>query len=317
VANNLTLIVGYPASGKSTLVKNMFADRVHINRDAVGGDVKDLVPRIREHLVKDKGVVTDNLFATRASRKPFIDLAKELNVPCQCVLLDTTIEDAQVNVVCRLIKHFGHFPTDEEIKKAKHPNVFPPAVLYKYRKEYEAPKMDEGFDRVEQFAFKRLPWTGTNKALLLDFDGTLRDCPSGNKFPIDPKDIRIKPRVVEVLTKFKAAGFLLLGVSNQSGIAKGDLTQERAEECFKATCKKIGHDIDTLFCPHRVPPVSCYCRKPGVGMPVSHIIKHKLDPAKCIFVGDMTTDKTCAARVGMQYMDANQFFANLHGRFLG
>lgn len=308
---NLTLIAGYPASGKSTLVKDRFGDHTHVNRDthAAAGNVADLLPIVKGHLAAGRSVVSDNLFATRESRKPFIDLATSLNVPCRVVVLDTDIEDAQVNVVCRLIKHFGHFPTDEEIKKAKHPNVFPPAVLYKYRKEYQDPKMDEGLDRIERVPFKRLPWPGTGSALIVDFDGTLRECPSGAKFPTTVHDIHIKPKVVEVLRKFKNAKWPILGASNQSGIAKGDLTAQRAEECFAETCKKMGIDIETLYCPHRVPPISCYCRKPGVALLVQHIVKHKLDPAKCVFVGDMTTDKTCAGRVGMQYMHADEFFA--------
>ncbi len=312
----LTLIAGYPASGKSTLINNEFDGAVHVNRDAVGGSVKDLIPIIRGHLEKGKSVVTDNLFATRESRHDFVDLARDLKIPCYCVILDTSIEDAQVNAVCRLVKHFGHFPTDAEMKTAKHPNIFPPAVLFKYRKEYQEPKMTEGFANIERIPFKRLPWPGTEKALLLDFDGTIRECPSGNKFPTDPKDIRIRPNVKEVLTKFKKEGFRLLGISNQSGIAKGDLTDKQCLDCFVATKTLIGLDIDVLYCPHRVPPVSCFCRKPGVGMPVTHIIKYKLDPAKCVLVGDMTTDKTCAGRIGMQYMHADQFFADGHKRFI-
>jgi len=308
--------MGYPASGKSSLVNGRFAAHTHVNRDAAGGTLKDLLPVVKGHLTAGRGVVTDNLFASRETRKAFIDLATEVGVPCNCVVLDTDIEDAQVNVVCRLIKHFGHMPSDAEIKSAKHPNIFPPAVLYKYRKDYQDPTMDEGFARIERVPFVRQPWPGTGKALLLDFDGTLRECPSGAKFPTDVNDIRVRAGAADVLTLFKNAGYLLLGVSNQSGIAKGDLTSERAVECFEATCKKLGHDIETLFCPHRVPPVSCYCRKPGVAMPVTHILKHGLDPAKCVLVGDMTTDKTCAGRVGMQYAHADDFFEGGYKKFL-
>lgn len=312
----INLIAGYPASGKSSLVKVRFPDHFHINRDKVGGKVKDLLPVVREQVKKGQGVVTDNLFATRESRKDFVELANELGVPCNMVVLDTDIEDAQVNVVVRLINYFGHFPTDAEIKAAKHPNVFPPAVLYKYRKEYQDPKMDEGFGQIERVPFRRNPWPGKGKALLLDFDGTLRDCPSGNKFPTAVTDIKVRDGAAAVLKQFKAAGYLLLGVSNQSGVAKGELTHERAVECFDATNKKLGVEIDTLFCPHRIPPVSCYCRKPGVGMPVAHVMKHSLDPALCVLVGDMTTDKTCAGRVGMQYQHADEFFAGGYKKFL-
>jgi D-glycero-D-manno-heptose 1,7-bisphosphate phosphatase len=314
----LVLVCGYPASGKSTLVKDKFGGHTHINRDThkSSGNVADLLPIVSEHLTAGRSVVSDNLFATRESRKPFIELAAKHGVPCRIVVLDTSMEDAQVNVVCRLIKHFGYFPSDEEIKKSKHPNVFPPAVLYKFRKEYQDPKMDEGFDRVERHTFSRLPWPGQKRGLILDFDGTLRECPSGAKFPTNVSDISIKKGVVPVLKAFEKAGWVLLGASNQSGIAKGDLTKEVAEACFDKTCQLLGVHIPTLYCPHRVPPISCYCRKPGVGMVVTHIVQQGLDPAKSLFVGDMTTDKTCAGRVGMPYMHADEFFATGYKKFL-
>jgi histidinol phosphatase-like enzyme len=57
-----------------------------------------------------------------------------------------------------------------------------------------------------------------------------------------------------------------------------------------------------------VPPITCYCRKPAPGMGAYFIEKYKLNPAKCIMVGDMGSDKTFAARCGFQYADASEFF---------
>lgn len=65
---------------------------------------------------------------------------------------------------------------------------------------------------------------------------------------------------------------------------------------------------EILYCPHKVPPITCYCRKPGPGMGVELIFKYKLDPRKCVYVGDMTTDKTFAARCGFKFEDHTEFF---------
>ena len=54
----------------------------------------------------------------------------------------------------------------------------------------------------------------------------------------------------------------------------------------------------------------CYCRKPMSGMPVSFMLEHRLNPKLCIFVGDQTTDKTCATRMGIPYVDQAEFFNN-------
>ena len=66
---------------------------------------------------------------------------------------------------------------------------------------------------------------------------------------------------------------------------------------------------EVRYCPHRVPPLSCYCRKPGPAMGVELIAKHALDPRQCIYVGDMTTDRSFAERCGFQFVDHGEFFA--------
>ena len=104
-------------------------------------------------------------------------------------------------------------------------------------------------------------------------------------------------------------GLPMLGASNQSGVAKGILTAADAEACFAETTKQLGVPFDEIFyCPHKVPPITCYCRKPNVGMGVELIYKYKLDPRKCTYVGDMKTDKTFAGRCGFKFVDQNDFF---------
>ena len=99
-----------------------------------------------------------------------------------------------------------------------------------------------------------------------------------------------------------------MGVSNQSGIHKGELTNETAHELFQFTNNQLGLDIEYRFCPHQSAPISCYCRKPQCGIGVEFMLKHKLSRKDCIFVGDMTTDKTFATRCGFQYVDQAEFF---------
>jgi len=80
--------------------------------------------------------------------------------------------------------------------------------------------------------------------------------------------------------------------------------------CFERTNKLLGVDIEYYYCPHRVPPITCYCRKPQSGLGVHLIETHKLNPAECIYVGDRGTDKTFAKRLGFNYVDANDFFGS-------
>ena len=107
---------------------------------------------------------------------------------------------------------------------------------------------------------------------------------------------------------FKKKGYLLLGISNQSGVHKGDLTYEKCCQLFEHTNKLLGLDIEYKFCPHQSAPISCYCRKPQTGIFVDFMLKHKLSRKNTIFVGDMTTDRTAASRFGCQYIDQLEFF---------
>lgn len=309
--SKVTMVVGYPASGKSTLTKTLVEKgAVSLNRDTEGGTIASLLPKMEALLKDKKDIVLDNLFVDVATRKPFIEMAQKHGADITCQLMGTSIEDAQFNVVQRAIGLLGKFPTPEVIKAAKHTNVFPPLVLFKYKKEFQKPTEQEGFSKVEavKFVRKEDP-TFTNKAIIVDYDGTLRECINGNdKYPVEKDQVEIKPNRKPVLDAWKKKGYLLLGVSNQSGIAKGLLTEDKAHELFKYTNDQIGVDIEYRFCSHQSNPISCYCRKPMPGIGVEFILKHKLNRKECIFVGDLTTDKTFAARAGFQYVDQAEFF---------
>ncbi len=116
------------------------------------------------------------------------------------------------------------------------------------------------------------------------------------------------PGRTDVLKTFKDDGYLLLGASNQSGIARGSVTREAVVGVFEETNNRLGLKIDYNFCPHPSNPVMCYCRKPQCGMGALFIEKYKLNPSNCIMVGDMTTDESFARRCGFDYVDQKDFF---------
>ena len=310
--SDVSMIVGFPAAGKSSLADEYRKKNyVILNRDSAGGKVIDLVAQMHSILSNGDNVLLDNTFPTIESRKPFIECANEFNTKITCDWITTSIEDAQFNACMRMMDKVGKIMTPEEMKASKSPNLFPPVVLFKYKKEFQKPTTDEGFGVIIKREFNRsFPKEWTNKAVLLDYDGTLRDTISGAKWPQDPKDVITLPNREEVLKSYAAQGYMLLGVSNQSGIAKGTPDEAGAIACFERTNELLDLDIEVSYCPHRVPPINCYCRKPMPGMAVELFHKYKLDPRKCIMVGDMTSDKTFAQRSHIgQYIDAEEFFA--------
>lgn len=307
------MVLGAPASSKSSFTQDFAgAEVIVLNRDSIGGTIANLLPIFEDHLKNNDDVILDNLFSTIASRKPFIDLARKYNNAIFCYWITTSIEDATFNAVQRAIKLTGKFPTPEVIKEAKHPNIFPPAVLFKYKKEFEKPTLQEGFSSIKEIKFERKDDpTFTNKAAIFDYDGTLRECVGGNgKFPTELDQIRILPGRKEKLQSLKDQGYLLLGISNQSGVHKKELSYEKACQLFEYTNKLLEIDIDYKFCPHQSAPISCYCRKPQSGLFVDFMMKYKLSRKDSFFVGDMTTDKTMATRCGIKYYDQTEFFRN-------
>jgi len=308
--SEVIMIVGCPASGKGTLSKS-FIDQGYItlNRDTEGGTISNLLPKMEMLLNSQKNIVLDNTFSTAETRKPFINLAKQYKAKMLCLIMSTSIEDAQINALFRMYDRYGKvFLTAKDMKDIKDPNIFPSAVLFKYRKEYEKPDMSEGFDSIKVTLFIRKLRGYQNKAIILDYDGTLRESTGQHEFPTKVSEVKILPGRKEVLQQKLKEGYLLLGASNQSGIAKGILTEQAAIDCFKYTNEQLGVNIDFHYCPHQIPPMVCYCRKPQAGLGVILIEKHKLDPAQCIMVGDMKTDNTFAKRLGFQYQDFMTFF---------
>ena len=309
----IVIIMGYPASGKTILART-FEEQGYrrINRDELGGSLDGLVQHV-EHEYTRKGIsqfVMDNTYPTVDSRQSIIKWARENDFKIHCKYIDIDVGGSLYNASKRLIDTYGRLLNPEEIKKSKEVGVYPPVVIYKYRKTVQPPKTQEGFHSVEKLKFTRNihKTEYNNKAIILDYDGTIRKTKSGERYPSTPEDIEILPHRTEVLKEYQEKGYLLLGVSNQSFVSKGDFTLDELIECFDNTHALLGIDFEYKFCPHPAFPQICYCRKPMPGMGVAIIEKYKLNPAQCIMVGDMKVDNIFSNRCGFQFVHADDFF---------
>jgi len=309
----ITMLIGLPGSGKSTRVNTEKRGTVVLSRDKEGGLISDLLPKM-EKAVSDGAVhiILDCTFLTAASRAPFIILARQLQVPIEAVFLKADPATVQYNLCWRMCQRYGKvLRTKEDYEKVKDdPNMFPPAAFFSMQKKFEAPNKSEGFAHIEEVAGTRapLPPEFCNGAVIVDYDGTVRDTKSGDKYPLHPKDVLAFPQAAKKLQKLAAEGVLLLGASNQSGVAKGKPSMETCHDCFKETNRQLGVEIAYDFDFSPAGPTSSWHRKPMCGMAVDAIWRHKLDPRKVIFVGDMTSDRTFAERVGFKFEYAKDFF---------
>lgn len=312
--SEIVLIIGSQAAGKTTLTEK-YQGYCRVNRDTLGRRCRlyKLPIHVEKHIKNgETKFVLDNTYKDVESRKGIIELAKKYGFEIKCVWLNTSFEDAQFNACTRMVRKYGKLLTPEEINQVrkKNPNIFQSIVLWDYQEKFQKPTLEEGFDSIEIIEFNRVKDPAyCNKALILDYDGTIRYTQNTQyDFPTKPHEVKILPNRKEKLHEYKNQGYLVLGVSNQSAIARQYAPEEDIIACFKRTNELLELDIDYLYCPHNNPPITCYCRKPQCGNLVVHIEKYKLDTSKCLFIGDQISDKTAAERCNIEFRWAKDFF---------
>ena len=137
------------------------------------------------------------------------------------------------------------------------------------------------------------------RAIFLDRDGFLNE--EMGDYVWTPDRFRIVPGVPESLRRLKAAGYHLIVVTNQAGIAKGLYTRADVQECHSILQQSCGHIIDTLYFAENHPSVSeSILRKPDSGMLEKAIARFAIDPAASWIVGDRARDLEAGARVGVR-----------------
>lgn len=139
-----------------------------------------------------------------------------------------------------------------------------------------------------------------DRAVFLDRDGTLVEDPG---FLHEPGAVRLLPGAARAVARLNRGGWLVVSVSNQSGIARGRYTaadyqavQRRSEDLLAAHDARLD---GSYFCPH-YPAVSgpCDCRKPGVKLFQDAARDLGIDLARSIYVGDRLSDVEPARRLG-------------------
>lgn len=140
------------------------------------------------------------------------------------------------------------------------------------------------------------------RAVFLDRDGTIVDDPSPG-FLHEPGRVRLLPGSADAIHRLNAAGWLVVTVSNQSGIARGlhdaaaySAVQRRLAELLAAH----GAHLDAAYyCPHH-PEITgpCECRKPGVKLFQDAQRALGLDLAGGYWVGDRLSDVEPARKLG-------------------
>ena len=141
------------------------------------------------------------------------------------------------------------------------------------------------------------------RAIFLDRDGTL-NVDVGYLHRLE--DLELFPWTADALRLLKRAGYTLVVVTNQSGIAHGLIDPGFVQICHDEMRRRLqrgGADLDALYyCPHHprgsVPELSvdCRCRKPSPGMVDDAVRDLGIDPTQSWVIGDKWLDVQSRSR---------------------
>lgn len=144
-------------------------------------------------------------------------------------------------------------------------------------------------------------------AVFLDRDGVL--IPDSG-YPHLDEHLVLIPGAADAVRRLNALGYLVVIVTNQSGVARGLFSEERMHVFNDMLVRKLaakGARIGAVYaCPfHDEAEDPKYFhpdhpdRKPNPGMILRAIAEHNLDPARSFLIGDRQSDLEAARRAGM------------------
>ncbi|MDR1761374.1 MAG: HAD family hydrolase [Bacteroidales bacterium] len=141
-----------------------------------------------------------------------------------------------------------------------------------------------------------------NKAVFLDRDGVINDGTLYYTYKVE--DFRFNTDVFESLQLLVKAGYLLIVVSNQGGVAKGIYTENDVNKVHEYMRQELlKHNIPLsgiYYCPHHSNVSNCDCRKPKPGMLLQAIKDLNIDPRQSFMIGDSKRDIEAANAAGVQ-----------------
>lgn len=136
-------------------------------------------------------------------------------------------------------------------------------------------------------------------AVFLDRDGVINRAPVRNGKPYPPKNLdemEILPGVATALAELRAAGYLLIVVTNQPDVARGTTSQESVEAINNDLAARL--PIDEFRTCYHDNNDGCDCRKPLPGALLAAAAEHGITLATSYMVGDRWRDTEAGSKAG-------------------
>lgn len=125
------------------------------------------------------------------------------------------------------------------------------------------------------------------KTVFIDRDGTLIE---EVNFLSRIEDLRFFPWTIEAVRLLKENGFLVIVITNQSGIGRKIFTESAMHEIHEKIQEELTEKLDEFyFCPH-LPDEGCLCRKPNLGMIETARTHFEIDLENSWMIGDKAID---------------------------
>ncbi len=159
----------------------------------------------------------------------------------------------------------------------------------------------------------RLPITNQffarHPTVILDRDGVINKKPPKAHWVRAWNEFEWLPGAKEAIRMLRDAGFRVILVSNQAGVARGAMSEadlNQIHDSMKAELSEIGGHIDAIyFCPHGWDS-TCQCRKPRPGMLFQAQRDFHLDLSRTFFIGDDDRDGLTADAAGCPFLQVTE-----------
>ncbi len=116
-----------------------------------------------------------------------------------------------------------------------------------------------------------------------------------------PEDFELFLTAAEAIRELNIHGYIVVVVTNQSGIARGYFSEATLDEIHEKMLAELGHSgarVDAIYyCPHH-PDEECECRKPGVALFTRAAADLAIDLGQSFVVGDMQSDIDAGRKLG-------------------
>lgn len=141
------------------------------------------------------------------------------------------------------------------------------------------------------------------KAFFIDRDGVINS-DKGHYYIYRKEDFVFNPDIEKALKQIKKTGYLIVLITNQGGVAKGEYTEsdvKKVHAYMQENLQLFDADFDAIYyCPHHDSIEACECRKPKPGMIFQAVKDLSIQISQSYLIGDSIRDIEAGVAAGLK-----------------